>query len=66
MDLNLCMYCLGCNRLELDDFRGTSKCKSFVNATTKVFSKIVPLESGYLITKENQIKIREIKEKKKK
>lgn len=31
----LCKYCLGCNKLEDENFKGTKNCKDFVQANRR-------------------------------
>lgn len=34
----ICLYCLGCNRLELEDFEGVNRCGSFYTYKEVIFS----------------------------
>lgn len=44
MELNknsLCYTCLGCNKLEIEQFRGTNKCENYVRGETNDNQKIM-------------------------
>ena len=36
----LCYYCYGCNKLEIAEFKGVSRCKDFVSAIVDYQEKI--------------------------
>ena len=36
----LCFYCYGCNKLEIAEFKGVSRCKDFVSAVADYQEKI--------------------------
>ena len=36
----VCFYCYGCNKLEIDQFKGVSRCKYFVSAIVDYQEKI--------------------------
>lgn len=36
----LCFYCYGCNKLEIEQFKGVSRCKDFVSAVADYQEKI--------------------------
>lgn len=39
--LTKCRYCLGCNRLEDENFRGDSKCRNFRNGISQKDEKSI-------------------------